>query len=246
MFFRICFLILFFTSGPLGFTESVVLAGQAQALSHNTRVALQGNIIFGLGGDRFIFRDSSGDMVVKIESNRWGGLYIGPLDRIEINGVLKRDDRAGRIELDVSSIRRATGAQGRRAQELEYMFIWPVSGRITSLYGNRRSPFTGRQEFHTGIDIGAPTGTPVRAAMSGRVSVVSRNNVYGNYILINHHSGLRTKYAHLSATRVRTGAYVQTNERIGDVGNTGRSTGSHLHFGVFRNGVMVNPRGFLR
>jgi len=126
------------------------------------------------------------------------------------------------------------------------LFIWPVVGRITSPYGFRRCPFTGVRQFHTGIDIGAPTGTPVRAAMSGRVAHVGYDRVFGNMVIINHHSGFRTLYAHLSTIRVRPGAAVQTGERIGDVGSTGLSTGPHLHFTVFRHGATVNPRTLMR
>jgi murein DD-endopeptidase MepM/ murein hydrolase activator NlpD len=126
------------------------------------------------------------------------------------------------------------------------LFIWPTSGRITSGYGFRRSPFTGARQFHSGIDIGAPTGTPVRAAMSGRVTHVGFDNTFGNTVIISHHSGYRTLYAHLNVARVRPGAYVQTGERIGDVGSTGLSTGPHLHFTVYKNGVTVNPRSLMR
>ena len=126
------------------------------------------------------------------------------------------------------------------------LFVWPVSGAITSFYGYRRSPFSGRRQFHNGIDIRGRTGTPVRAAMAGRVSTVGWDNVYGNYVIINHHSGYRTLYAHLNVIRTRTGAYVVQGERIGDVGNTGLSTGPHLHFTVYKNGATVNPRALMR
>ena len=126
------------------------------------------------------------------------------------------------------------------------LFIWPVSGRITSPYGWRRSPFTDARQFHGAIDIGAGMGSPVRAAMSGRVSSAGWDNILGNYVVISHHSGYRTLYGHLSSIRTRSGAYVGTGERIGDVGSTGLSTGPHLHFTVYKNGVTVNPRSLLK
>jgi murein DD-endopeptidase MepM/ murein hydrolase activator NlpD len=126
------------------------------------------------------------------------------------------------------------------------LFIWPVTGRITSPYGYREWPFGGGRQFHTGIDIGAGMGTPVRAAMSGRVSAAGWDRVLGNYIMISHHSGYRTMYGHLSVIRVKTGAYVGTGERIGDVGSTGVSTGPHLHFTVYKNGALMNPRLLLK
>jgi murein DD-endopeptidase MepM/ murein hydrolase activator NlpD len=126
------------------------------------------------------------------------------------------------------------------------LFIWPIPGYITSPYGFRRSPFTGVRQFHSGLDIGSPAGTPIRAAMSGRVSTVGWDDAFGNYVVISHHSGYRTLYAHMSVTRVKSGAYVGTGERIGDVGSTGLSTGPHLHFTVYKNGVTVNPRTLMK
>lgn len=126
------------------------------------------------------------------------------------------------------------------------LFIWPITGRLSSPFGFRRSPFTGARQFHGGIDIAAPRGTPVRAAMAGQVARVGYNGVFGNYVVINHHSGFRTLYAHLHVARVRAGANVASGERIGDVGSTGLSTGPHLHFEVHRNGVRVNPRTLMR
>jgi murein DD-endopeptidase MepM/ murein hydrolase activator NlpD len=126
------------------------------------------------------------------------------------------------------------------------LFLWPVPGYITSPYGYRRSPFTGIRQFHSGLDIGSPMGTPIRAAMSGRVSAVGWDDSFGNYVVISHHSGYRTLYAHMSLIRVKAGAYVGTGDRIGDVGSTGRSTGPHLHFTVYKNGVTVNPRSLMK
>jgi murein DD-endopeptidase MepM/ murein hydrolase activator NlpD len=126
------------------------------------------------------------------------------------------------------------------------LFIWPIPGYITSLYGFRRSPFTGLRQFHSGLDIGSPSGTPIRAAMAGRVSAAGWDDIFGNYVVVTHHSGYRTLYAHMSITRVKSGAYVGTGERIGDVGSTGLSTGPHLHFTVYKNGVTVNPRALMK
>jgi murein DD-endopeptidase MepM/ murein hydrolase activator NlpD len=89
-------------------------------------------------------------------------------------------------------------------------------------------------------------GTSVKAAMAGRVTTVAYDESYGNYVVVSHHSGYRTLYGHLSAVRVKTGAYVATGERIGDVGSTGRSTGPHLHFPVYKDGVTVNPRTLMK
>jgi murein DD-endopeptidase MepM/ murein hydrolase activator NlpD len=121
------------------------------------------------------------------------------------------------------------------------LFIWPIRGRITSRYGYRISPISGRRSFHTGVDLSGVTGVPIKAAMSGRVVTAGWSDVYGNYIVIAHHSNYRTLYGHMSAFRARSGSYVRTGETIGYVGNTGQSVGSHLHFMVYKNGVTVNP-----
>jgi murein DD-endopeptidase MepM/ murein hydrolase activator NlpD len=126
------------------------------------------------------------------------------------------------------------------------LFNWPISGYITSLYGFRINPITGTRQFHSGMDIGAVTGTPIRAAMSGRVIFAGWSDVFGNYVVISHHSGYRTLYGHMSVIRVKNGALVSTGERIGDVGSTGQSTGPHLHFTVYKNGVTVNPRALMK
>ncbi|MDR1862623.1 MAG: M23 family metallopeptidase [Treponema sp.] len=127
------------------------------------------------------------------------------------------------------------------------LFMWPTAGYITSLYGYRANPFGGgARQFHSGLDIGAPMGTPVKAAMAGRVSTAGYDKILGNYVVISHHSGYRTLYGHMSYIRIRAGAYVSAGQRIGDVGSTGLSTGPHLHFTVYKNGVTVNPRNLIK
>jgi len=126
------------------------------------------------------------------------------------------------------------------------LFAWPCAGYISSGYGYRASPFSGARQFHSGLDIGASHGAPVKAAMSGRISHVGYDDSFGNYVVVSHHSGYRTLYAHMSLVRTKAGAYVGTGERIGDVGTTGLSTGPHLHFTVYKNGVTVNPRSLMK
>ena len=127
------------------------------------------------------------------------------------------------------------------------LFIWPVNGYITSNYGYRTSPFdSGIRQFHSGLDIGAVLGTPIRAAMAGRVLYAGVDDSFGNYVVISHHSGYRTLYAHMSVIRVKAGAYVGTGERIGDVGISGITTGAHLHFTVYKDGVTVNPKMLMK
>jgi murein DD-endopeptidase MepM/ murein hydrolase activator NlpD len=121
------------------------------------------------------------------------------------------------------------------------LFIWPVRGRITSRYGYRRSPITGLRSFHSGLDISANIGVPIKAAMSGRVISTGYNDIFGYFVVISHHSNYRTLYGHMNRIRTENGAYVRTGQIIGDVGNTGQSTGAHLHFQVYKGGLTINP-----
>ncbi len=118
-------------------------------------------------------------------------------------------------------------------------------GRLTSGYGNRTHPISGVKKFHSGIDIAASTGTGVYAYASGTVISVSQDNTLGKYIAIDHGNGLVTRYLHLSKQSVSKGDKVQTGDRIGSVGNTGYSTGSHLHFEVLKNGSYQNPWNYI-
>lgn len=118
-------------------------------------------------------------------------------------------------------------------------------GRLSSGYGYRTHPISGVKTFHNGIDIAAPTGTGVYAYASGTVIAVSQDNTLGKYIAIDHGNGLVTRYLHLSKFNVNKGDKVGTGDRIGSVGNTGYSTGSHLHFEVLKNGSYQNPWNYI-
>jgi len=117
--------------------------------------------------------------------------------------------------------------------------------RITSSYGSRIHPITGRRSFHDGVDIAAAYGTAVYAYSSGRVVEAGWNGGYGYNIVLDHGNGLKTRYAHLSKISVKYGQKVETGQRIGSVGSTGNSTGSHLHFEVIKNGQTKNPLNYI-
>ena len=125
-----------------------------------------------------------------------------------------------------------------------YNFIWPVRGRITSPYGMR--VISGRNDFHAGIDIGAPAGTNIVAAESGRVSYAGYMRGYGNVIILSHNGGYSTVYGHNSVNSVKKGQYVTKGNMIGKVGRTGNATGSHLHFEIRLSGKPVNPLAYLK
>jgi murein DD-endopeptidase MepM/ murein hydrolase activator NlpD len=129
---------------------------------------------------------------------------------------------------------------GGRLSEMERnrvfgrLFIYPTRGRITDRYGMRRDPFTGMRRFHNGVDLAGPVGTPVVATMSGKVAMLGYNPTYGKYLILTHPEGFQTLYGHLDTFRVQKGESVKQGQRIADMGNSGYSTGSHLHFSIFR------------
>jgi murein DD-endopeptidase MepM/ murein hydrolase activator NlpD len=125
------------------------------------------------------------------------------------------------------------------------LFILPARGRLTSRFGMRSDPFTGVSRFHNGLDLAGPIGTPVLAAMSGKVSMVGFNPNYGRYVILSHAEGFQTLYGHLDSFQVRRGAHVRQGEPIGTLGNSGYSTGSHLHFSIFLRGEPVDPSRYL-
>lgn len=123
--------------------------------------------------------------------------------------------------------------------------IWPASGRVTSEFGTRRSPFSGRSEFHKGIDIANSWGTPILAAADGTVSKAEYERGLGNVVEIEHGYGYRTLYAHLSDFMVSVGDAVEKEQQIATMGSTGASTGPHLHYEIHKNGAPIDPRKYL-
>lgn len=119
---------------------------------------------------------------------------------------------------------------------------WPTKGWLTSYFGMRKSPYTGRPKNHEGLDIAANTGTPVVATADGVVARVETSAGYGKTVIIDHGYGYRTLYAHNSKFLVKRGQKVSRGDKIAEVGNTGRSTGPHVHYEILLNGVTIDPR----
>ncbi len=132
-------------------------------------------------------------------------------------------------------------SQMERAYALGEAFEKPCRGRLTSRYGYRRDPFTGKRAFHTGIDLANRVGAKVLAAREGKVDFVGSRAGYGNVVIISHSFGYRTVYAHLSSASVKRGQSVTRGQTIGYIGNTGRSTGPHLHFEVWLKNRLIDP-----
>jgi murein DD-endopeptidase MepM/ murein hydrolase activator NlpD len=126
-------------------------------------------------------------------------------------------------------------------QALGELFMYPVQGRITSGFGWRIDPFTKTRLYHAGMDLSSRFGTPVKAAAAGRVSAVGYNAIYGNFVIITHNGVYQTMYGHLSKILAVKGSYVGQGDVVGQVGSTGRSTGPHLHFAVYKNNRAINP-----
>ncbi len=123
--------------------------------------------------------------------------------------------------------------------------IWPVRGWVTSTFGQRISPFTGLPHQHKGMDIANRHGSQVVAPADGIVVKVARERILGKTITIKHGYGTKTIYGHLSKVLVRVGQKVKRGQKIAAIGNTGRSTGPHLHYSVKVNGVLVNPSKYI-
>lgn len=133
------------------------------------------------------------------------------------------------------------------AGSLAVHFMAPLhTGRISSVFGERHNPITGKQGFHTGVDIAAPTGTPILAPADGTVAFVGHKKpAYGLMLVIRHADGYRTVYQHLQVAMVKQGESVTTGMVVAKVGNSGDSTGPHVHLELYRHGKLLNPASYL-
>lgn len=143
----------------------------------------------------------------------------------------------------------SSGSQSSQTTASASGFFWPIasSHRVTSPFGWRTHPITGRRNLHGGIDIAAPNGTPIMASKAGVVVISQYGSSYGNYVVISHPDGTRTLYAHMSQRNVSAGDTVRQGQTVGLVGSTGSSTGNHLHFETWTgssSSSRVNPMQF--
>ncbi len=147
------------------------------------------------------------------------------------------------LEQKQDEINKANDAGGGGSGGGDGSLRWPlkVSGRISSSFGHRNSPTAGASSYHKGIDIAVSSGTPIVAAGTGTVVTAAYSSSAGNYVMISHGDRLYTVYMHCSRLAVKAGDTVESGQTIAYVGSTGISTGSHLHFGVSKNGTYVNP-----
>ncbi|TVY01111.1 M23 family metallopeptidase [Cohnella terricola] len=151
------------------------------------------------------------------------------------------DEMAASMEANLRKV------EQRRAEFDALPSGWPtVSRKLTSGFGYRSDPFTGKSTFHAGVDITGDVGDPIFAAGDGTVKVAEFNLTRGNYIIIAHRNGLESWYMHLSKIEVNAGQQLKRGDKIGKMGNSGRSTGPHLHFQVVASEEPVNPLPYLR
>lgn len=202
-----------------------VLADQA---IKRTRLELQHRSLTRYAYDQKIRR---GSILQSIESQRTQ--YESMLAELE------RDSNS--IESMIRRMEQTPRGRRRLMQVWRGSFSAPVNGPITSGFGMRFHPILRRYKFHTGVDIGAPAGTTIRAAGDGEVIYAGWYGAYGNAVIIDHGGGMTTLYGHCSSLQVRNGASVRKGQAIARVGSTGWSTGNHCHFEVRRHGKPVSP-----
>lgn len=123
--------------------------------------------------------------------------------------------------------------------------ISPVDGWVTSRFGYRKSPFTGRREFHKGLDIATRKKSPIHATADGVITYVGVKGLLGKIVVIDHGHGMSTRYGHINKALKKTGESVTRGEEVALVGNSGRTTGSHVHYEVLLNGMPVNPEKYI-
>ena len=168
-----------------------------------------------------------------------GGPFLPPPDTL----AAMPEAEGERVATVLSQLERVALLQ-EAARKLP--FGRPVSGlRQTSGFGTRRDPINGRRSLHNGIDFAGPRGTPIHAPADGTVVMASTQRGYGRVVKIRHANGFETFYAHLNRATVRVGQTVRRGQKIAELGNTGRSTGPHLHYEVHYNGRPVNPSKFI-
>lgn len=133
-----------------------------------------------------------------------------------------------------------------RAFFFKPFYLFPLKEAVlTSGFGQRPDPFTGKRAYHPGIDLAAPTGSPVMACAAGRIKEISYSKVYGNYIILAHTDGRASLYGHLSKVYAALNETIKSGTIIGAVGSTGMSTGPHLHFEIHEQGIPKNPANFV-
>jgi murein DD-endopeptidase MepM/ murein hydrolase activator NlpD len=179
------------------------------------------------------------------------------LQNLATLGEKKQEEALKEMHQELSQLKGAASRQEASLQLLIEYFedkrslyastpsVWPVRGWVTSPFGNRTSPFSGILKFHEGIDVAAQTGTPIMAPADGVVIASGFHTGYGNMVEISHGYGIKTIFAHNSRLNVKAGQRVKRGDVISYLGDSGSSTGPHLHYEVRLNGLPVNPMRYM-
>lgn len=172
---------------------------------------------------------------------------IGENPHMAVNLIGQRlNEMATQAERREGSIRQLEAyLRGQKARLASTPSVWPSRGWVTSGFGTRVDPYTGKRTMHRGVDIANQPGVPVIAPARGVVTFRGNSGGFGKVIVLDHGYGIRTRYAHLEEYKVGIGDHVDRGDIIGTIGNTGRSTGPHLHYEVEVNGVCENPRNYI-
>jgi murein DD-endopeptidase MepM/ murein hydrolase activator NlpD len=189
-------------------------------------------------------------------------LAIGPVGNADPDAAIPGPAPAAEANLSalpgkLSSLETETSRQEQSLRELQEYFddqrsllastpsIWPTRGWVTSDFGTRLDPYSAERKMHQGMDVATPHGQPVQTPSDGSVVFIGTEGGYGKVLVIDHGYGVKTRYGHLSEIHVRLGDRVNRGDKVASVGNTGRSTGPHLHYEVRVNGIPENPRKFI-
>ena len=247
------------TGGGKGFHDLVVSTKYLSASSKSSKIKIRTfskvrvELLYheaALAKERAAVEVETQRVAALRETQAAAALWASTEERTEAASLAKIRSRKAEFTrllavLQAESDRIAASLRGSNTGSRPGRLVRPADGRITSTFGPRVHPVFGDTRMHSGIDIGAGRGAPVRAAASGVVVGANYERGYGNVVVINHGGGVATLYAHLSSFSVRAGQTVSASMRIASVGSTGYSTGPHLHFEVRVNGVPVNPLGWL-
>lgn len=206
-----------------------------EELDNDLRGLLEKDPVLKKNADKSL---KQGSQTRSVMSNR------GSVDREKaIRDLEKLEQKLPEQEESLKQLKNAVVKRSERISQTPT--IKPVQGRITSKFGYRKSPFGSRREFHNGLDIAANTGTPIKATADGVVKFAGYIKGYGKIVTIQHGYGYETSYAHSSKLLVEVGQKVKKGQEVALVGNTGRSTGPHVHYMVRYNGQLKNPIDFI-
>jgi len=191
------------------------------------------NQFFGIGGSDKTLMDP--DYTVEEAHQKLVRLMHKSLDDLDMEISVQTVEKAELVEF----------FEQQKSMLAHMPSLWPTKGWISSRFGKRISPFTNESELHKGLDISTSKLSPILAPADGVVSSVKWDHGYGRILSINHGYGLKTKYAHLEEALVKKGQYIKRGQKIALVGDTGRTTGPHLHYEVHLNGAPVNPLRYI-